>query len=219
MESEKNIASLRKDVRVWLETNSEFLQSGVLLDLTGRVGNPTLWSDLKRYMMTEGLWDIEEAFADQYVSNPNSGELVKGHRIVLAELGLVSFEGKLVRKPDIYSGAWNKQRRADHILSRLAFVRELFEHIGHSSVVLYRGFSFTSQPKTRRNSSFISSTFSRDVAMSHFQGRDQSNTGVLLRQSVPIERIFMSFLETAQMNHQYKEAEAVLLYDSASNVF
>ena len=33
---------------------------------------------------------IEEAFAEQYVRNPNSGELVKGHAIVLAELGLVT---------------------------------------------------------------------------------------------------------------------------------
>ena len=41
-------------------------------------------------MTEKGLWDIEEAFAEQYVRNPNSGELVKGHAIVLAELGLVT---------------------------------------------------------------------------------------------------------------------------------
>jgi len=55
--------------------------------------------------------------------------------------------------------------------------------------------------------------------MSHFAGRDPTNTGVLLRQSVPVERIFMSFLETVQMNRQFKEAEAILLYDEGNKVF
>jgi hypothetical protein len=217
--SESKIASLRKHIKVWLETKSDFLASGAPFDHSKRTGNSALWGDLECYMATEGLWDIEEAFANQYVSNPYSGELVKGHCIVLAELGLVSFEGKQVRDPGLFSGTWTKQRRADHILHRLAFVRQLFEWFGHSSVVLYRGFSYQGLPKANRNNSFISSTFNLDVAMSHFRGQDQLNTGALLRQSVPVERIFMSFLETAQMNQQYKEAEAVLFYDSANKVF
>ena len=217
--SEASIASLREDVGAWLASESEFLTSGAALDFSGRTGSPALWSDLKRYMTAQGLWDVEEVFAEQYVCNPYSGELVKGHRIVLAELGLVSFEGKQVRDPDLFGGPWSKQRRADHILHRLAFVRELFERLGHPSVILYRGLSCQGQPKARENRSFISATFSLEVAMSHFSDRDQSSTGVLLRQSVPIERVFMSFLETAQMNQQYKEAEAVLLYDSANKVF
>jgi hypothetical protein len=218
--TETNINLLRKDVGAWLENKSEFLSTGAALDFSGKTSTPALWSDLKRYLKVKGLWDVEEAFAKQYVSNPNSGELVKGHRIVLAELGLVSFEGKLVRDPDLFSGLWSKRQRADHILHRLAFVRELFKRLGKPSVVLYRGFSCQGQPKTRGNSSFISSTFSLDVAMSHFNERDRSSTsGALLRQSVPIERVFMSFLETAQLNQQYKEAEAVLLYDSTNKIF
>ena len=55
--------------------------------------------------------------------------------------------------------------------------------------------------------------------MSHFTGRDPTNTGALLRQSVPVERIFMSFLETVQMNRQFKEAEAILLYDEDNKMF
>lgn len=217
--SETRIASLRKDVGIWLENKSEFLVSGAPLDFSSKDSSSVLWSDLKRYMEMEGLWDLEEAFAEQYVSNPNSGELVKGHRIVLAELGLVSFEGKKVRDLELFSGLWNKQRRADHILHRLAFVREVFEHLGHPSVVLYRGFSCQGQPKARENCSFISSTVSLDVAMSHFNNRDRSSTGVLLRQVVPIKRVFMTFLETAQLNQQYKEVEVVLLYDSSNKVF
>jgi hypothetical protein len=217
--SEATIASLRKEVGVWLENKSTFLASGTPVDFSGQTGTPALWADLKRYMTEEGLWDVEEAFAEQYVRNPHSGELVKGHRIVLAELGLVSFDGTHVRDPDLFGGSWNKHQRANHILRRLAFVRELFERLGHASVVLYRGLSCQGQPRTRGNGSFMSATFSLDVATSHFNDRDRASTGVLLRQSVPIERLFMSFLETAQMNQHYKEAEAVLLHDSANTIF
>jgi hypothetical protein len=217
--SEASIASLRNDVEAWLASRSAFLKSEAPLDFSGQVGHPVLWSDFKGYMKAEGLLNIEEAFAEQFVRNPNSGELVKGHGIVLAELGIVSFEGKQVRDPSLFSGSWSKQRRADHILRRLAFVRTFFERLGYSSVVLYRGSSFQGQPEARGRGSFISATFSLEVAMSHFNERDRTSTGVLLRQSVPIERVFMSFLETAEMNQHYKEAEAVLLNDRANKVF
>ncbi|MDP6670127.1 MAG: hypothetical protein QF492_09535 [Candidatus Krumholzibacteria bacterium] len=217
--SEVNITSLRKGVGEWLEAESKFLASGASLDFSSRTGSLTLCGDLKRFMMSKDLWDLEEAFAIQFVSNPYSGELVKGHRIVLAELGLVSFEGKQVRDPGLFDGLWSKERREDHILYRLAFVRELYERLGHTVVALYRGYSCPGQPKVRRNDSFISTTCSLEVAMDHFNNRDQSSTGVLLRQLVPIERIFMSFLETVQMNQQYKEAEAVLFCENSNMVF
>jgi hypothetical protein len=65
----------------------------------------------------------------------------------------------------------------------------------------------------------VSATFSLDVAMSHFNNRDPTSTGVLLRQPVPTARLFMTYLETAQMNCHYKEAEAVLLRDPANAIF
>ncbi len=136
---------------------------------------------------------------------------------MLAELGLASYEGKQVRDPHLFNGSWSKQRRADHILHRLAFVRELFERFGHSSLVLYRGSSYRAQPHWYRNS-LISATFSLEVAMSHFNERDRTTTGVLHRQSVPVERLFMSFLETVQMNRPFKEAEAVLLHESRNGL-
>ena len=136
---------------------------------------------------------------------------------MLAELGLVSFEGKQVRDPGLFDGQWSRQKRADHILHRLAFVRELFPLLGHSSLVLYRGSSSQGRPEARRNNGFVSWTFSLEVAFSHFNEREP--TGVLCRQSLPIERLFMSFLETAQMNERYKEAEAVLLDDPGNTLF
>ena len=216
--TEAGITSLRSGVGTWLERNSAFLRSGAALDFSRRAGEPALWTDLERYMSENGLWDIEAAFADHYVRSFHFGELVKGHRIVLAELGLASFEGKQVRDPDLFNGLWSKNRRAAHILHRLAFVRELFERLGHSTVVLYRGSSSHGQPQARNNS-LISATFSLDVATSHFNDRDRTTNGSLFRQTVPVERLFMSFLETAQMNQRYKEVEAVLLHDSANRFF
>jgi hypothetical protein len=130
----------------------------------------------------------------------------------------VPFHGKQVRDPELFGGSWSKQRRADHVLRRLAFVRELFSRLGLSSVVLYRGWSSRGVPQSRRHS-FVSATFSREVAMSHFNEREPATTGVLLRQSVPILRLFMTFLETAHMNRQFKEAEAVLLRSDEDVVF
>jgi hypothetical protein len=217
--TEATIASLRKAVGDWMERNSQFLSSRPDLDFSQKTGYPVLWEDLRRYMAENNLWDIEDAFSEQYVRSYNFGEVVKGHRIVLAELGLVSFEGKRIRDSGLFEGLWQKQRRADHILHRLAFVQELFERTGHSSVILYRGFSCKGQPRTSVNDSFVSTTFNLEVAMSHFNERHRAATGVLIRQSVPIRRLFMSFLETVQMNKWYKEAEAVLLYDPLNEVF
>ena len=55
--------------------------------------------------------------------------------------------------------------------------------------------------------------------MSLFNDRNPESTGVLVRQSVPVERLFMSYLETEQMNRQYTEAEAVLLNDFSNEFF
>lgn len=217
--TDATIASLRVDIGAWLDRESAFFRSGAELDTSTLEGDPALWSDLERSMKAADLWDIEEPFAEQYVANPRSGELVKGHRIVLAELGLAAFEDKLVRDPMLFVGAWSKPRRAAHILHRLAFVREILARSGHASLVLYRGLTCQGQPERRGADSFVSATFSLDIAMSHFNDRDRASTGVLLRQSVPSERVFMTYLETAPMNRHYKEAEAVLLQDEASTVF
>jgi len=217
--SEARIASLRKDVGTWLQSESAFLASGAPLDIKRRTGDPALWDDLRRYMSANDLWTVENAFAVQYVSNPYSGELVKGHRIVLAELGLVPFEGKQVRNPGLFAGSWSRQWRAEHVLHRLAFMRELFEQLGHSSVVLYRGLSFSGQPQARSNDGFTSATFNLEIAMHHFCDDDPASTCLLVRQPVPVEKLFMSFLETEQMNRRYKEAEAVLLHDATSDLF
>jgi hypothetical protein len=154
---------------------------------------------------------MEQAFAERYVSNPGAGELVKGHRIVLAELGLAPYVGKIVRDPGLFAGSWSRERRAEHILARLAFVPELFRAAGHETVTLWRGMS-TEQPlEPLPPQSFVSATFSREVAKSHFAGTERSVASALYRNVVPVERLFMTYVETEAMNLQFLEAEAVLI--------
>ncbi len=165
--------------------------------LAERTGEPALWRALEAFMAARGVLDLEQAFAARFVSNPWSGELVKGHAIVLAELGLCPFQGKVVRDPALFSGDWSRDRRAAHLLARLAFVQELFG----GPVTVYRG---SRAPET---ASFVSATFSRAVAEANIAGRE----GVVREWVVAPERLFMTFMETEAMNRRYREAEAVLL--------
>jgi hypothetical protein len=206
--SDEKIASLRASIR----TPTQF---GEKPDFSSNTGNPRVWADFQAYMKQQDLWDLEQRFAAQYVSNPHSGEFIKGHQIVLAELGFVPFQGKKIRDPELFNGASNKERRVQHILHRLAFIREMFEAFGIASVVLYRGASYQQGEEQRSKKTFVSATFSREVALSHFDGLGMRSDGILVRQTVPIQRLFMTYLETAQMNQQYKEAEAILLADQS----
>lgn len=72
-----------------------------------------------------------------FVSNPASGELVKGHAIVLAELGPCPYRGEIVRHPELFTGQWSKPRRAEHLVVRLAFMQELFSSWEVDTVTLY----------------------------------------------------------------------------------
>jgi len=217
--AEREILELRHAASEWLETRSRFLASGEPLEPRAREGIPALWADLRAFMEEHALWDVEDAIATQYVRNPHSGELVKGHRMVLAELGLAAFAGKKVRDPALFSGAWSRARRRKHILARLAFVRALFAKAGRPRVVLYRGLSWDGLPEPPRNGGLVSATFDLAVATSHFEGHGRMESGLLLRQAVPVERLFMSCLETVQMNEHYKEGEAVLFGDSGNQLF
>ena len=214
------LTEARRDADAWLETNSRFVAGGAgLPDPADREGDPLLWRDLGDYMAWKGLRDMEATFARQYVSNPYSGDLVKGHRIVIAELGLVAYEGKVVRDPALFDGPWSRQRRAEHVLARLSFVHGVFTRAGRDFLDLYRGISTEGPVHPPDNRTFVSATFSRDVAMSHFESGSARASRILLRQAVPLDRVFMTYYETPQMSAQFKEAEAVLLRDTDNTVF
>ncbi len=211
----RRLDGLQKEVSEWIEAKSSFFGGGGALDLSKNEGDERLFQDLRSFLEERSLREMEEAFARQYVSAPASGELVKGHRIAIAHLGLVPYQGKVVRDPGLFDDAWSKQNRMEHILHRLAFVRGVFRKAQHEEVILYRGLSFDGLPDPSRNRTFVSASFDFEVAKSCFGVRDPKRTGVLMRQSVSVDRIFMTYLETSEMNDPFKESEAVLFYREA----
>jgi hypothetical protein len=215
----RRIGKLRAEVAAWMRAESRFIAARGTLDLGARRGSPLLAADLEAYMRACGLWDLEDGFASALVSNPGSGEIVKVHAMALAELGLASYYGTIVRDPRSLEPPWTMERRRQHILTRLAFVREAFALLGLGPPVLYRAVSSEGALEPRRPQTFVSATFSFEVAMSLFGPAWEGRSAAIFRQTVPVERVFMTYLETAAMNRQFHEAEAVLLEDPGSPGF
>jgi hypothetical protein len=174
---------------------------------------------LRAYLAKRDLLEMDADFSQAFVSNPDAGELVKGHAIVLAELGLCRYAGKAVRSPRLFTEAFTKQRRATHILTRLAFTQALWSRAVPLGAPLYRAIASDGALDQRTASSFVSATFSADIAIDHFRGGPTTRAAAILRQSTPVERLFMTFLETPAMSRQFKEAEAILIGDPASPMF
>ena len=175
-----------------------------------REGDPRLYRLLHEFLGPRDLAELDRDFTRTFVSNPRSGELVKGHAIVLAELGLCPFSGKVVRDPATFDGPCSRQRRADHLVARLAFTQALWSGWGHETVTLYRG-AATETEFRHRPASFVSATFSLDVAKDHFAGGAATKAARLTGQEVTVDRLLMTFLESEGMNQAFKEAEGVLL--------
>lgn len=184
-----------------------------------REGDEKLYNLFDATMATHGVADLDERFTTAFVSNPRSGEFVKGHAIVLAELGLCPYRGQIVRNPEVFAGRLSKARREQHLIARLAFTQELWASIGRGSVTLYRGMATDGLLREPAPSSFVSATFSLEVARAQFEGGPTTKAAVLWRQDVPVTRLVMTFLETREMSRRFKEAEAVLVADPATPAF
>ena len=216
--TEKQIAEITAIVRAILETSPEAMNEIAALNLTQAAGSKTLAHCFRHFLNSQGLWDLEDTLAAQWVLNPG-GELTKGHRIVLAELGLVDYDGKIPRSPDLFTGIWTKENRSRHIVHRLGFVRALFGLLGLNSLRLYRGLNFTDRLESPSNSTFLSATTRLEIAQGCFADHVSADKGALLRQQVSIDRVYMTYFETDHMNRQYKEAEIVLLFDPKNSLF
>ena len=215
----RKIEKLRREAEAWLRSDSKFVAAGGTLDPGARHGSPLLAADLEAFMTARGLWEIERDFTATFVSHPGSREIVKGHAMALAELGLAGFYGTVVRDPATLAPPWDPERRREHILTRLAFVRETFALLGLGAPVLYRAVSTEGALEPRRPQTLVSATFSFEVAMSLFGPAWEGRSAAIVRQTVPVERLFMTYLETAAMNRQFHEAEAVLLEDPGNAAF
>jgi len=189
------------------------------IDLGGRLGDASVQLALHGYLAARGLTDVEARFAERYVGNPSSGGLVKGHEIVIARLGLVPYHGTVVRDPRLFAGDWSEERRAEHVVARLGFVRAMFRAAGQDRVWLYRGLTAEGPLGVPPARTLVSTTFDRAVAES-VAGRGHATVvSVLIGQLVPVDRVFMTFIETAELNGVYHEAEAVLLADRRNRAF
>jgi hypothetical protein len=214
----RRLEELRARSREWFGSESRFAK-GPGFDFASTIGREDLADDLSRFMGSLGLAGVEDAFAATYVSNPGSGDLVRGHEIVAARLGVCPYEGKALRDPTATAGMWSDDTRALHLLNRLAFVAEAYHLAGFEQVWLYRALAFQGPMEAPRRHSFISATFSRPVAEDLFCGGENVTTAVLYRQAVPIERLLMTYQETAAMNLRFHEAEALLLADPENRAF
>jgi hypothetical protein len=209
---EASLLRLRDDRRAagrWLDERAADLD--LAKHVERREGSPVLQTLLDEFLTGHDLADIEAAFTTTFVSNPRSGEIVKGHAIVLAELGLSPYRGKIPRDPGLFAGAWSRSRRAEHIMRRLAFTQAALAQLGAAELTLYRAAASDGPLPAPRPSSLVSATFSREVAEEHFAGGATTRSAALWRQVVPIERVLMTFLETRAMNERFREAEAILL--------
>ena len=218
-QTKKKLERLEEETGAWLQKHSKFFAAGTKLDTSLPAGPVELRQDFLAYMRSRELEDMESNFAAQFVSNPYSGEMVKGHRIVMAELGLVAFEDKIVRDAGLFDKPWDKERRERHILTRMAFVRGMLRKAGIPVLTLYRGLYCEGVPKPPENTTFVSSSFDFEVARSCFGSRETETTGVIWRQAVPVKRVFMTYLETEEMNQQFLEAEVVLLLEEGNTIF
>ena len=79
--------------------------------------------------------------------------------------------------------------------------------------MLYRGMSTEWAWNPKPDRTFSSWTFSRVVGESFADMNKKSRYkhATMVKRTFPVEKLFMTFLETREMNTQYKEAEALVI--------
>lgn len=214
-ETQQAIAEQEKTACEWIMQHSAFYQAGIGFDFDAKEGIALLYEDLERYLRASGLYELEQETAEQYLLNPYSGEWMKGMKIVMAELGLIGYNGTYPRKKETFLGMGSKESRIAYILARTAFVRSIFKLKGITEIPLFRGMSseidFYETPQT-----LISTTCSVSTAMEFADMKQSSNarSAYVVKFTCPIENLFMTFFETRQFSERYKEQEAVVFYDN-----
>jgi len=213
------LAQERERAKAWLVQHSRFLLSGASIPDEAAEGPALLVADTQTYMEERQLLDLEAFFTRQYVSHFYN-EAVKAHRIAIAELGLAPYKGKALRNPLQTAGALSLGHRKNHVIVRMGFVHAIFQLCGLNNLVLYRMESCEGPLRTRDvGTVLVSASFRMDIVQEMSGWADPKRTVAIYRQAVPINRVLMTYLETAAMNHPYKEAEAVLIADPDTYTF
>lgn len=210
----KALEAAAQEAAGWLEQHSEFFRQYSVLPLSAETGATLLYDDLANYLSQKGLLELEQRTAGDYVLNPWSGEWLKGMKIVMAELGLIGYQGTIPRKPDVFSGLGDKELRKQYIIARCGFVQALFRRVGLKEVPLYRGMASESD-FFETPSSLLSATFSPQTALEFADLPDSSpqiRSSYCVKFTCPVNSLFMTFLETRQLNEKHQEQEAILFY-------
>ncbi len=213
-ETELAIARQERTASEWIVQHSAFYQSGIEFDFAAKEGIALLFSDFEQYLRTNGLDEQEKETAEQYLLNPYSGEWIKGMKIVMAEMGLIAYNGTCPRKKETFQGIGAKENRISYIIARIAFVRSMFKLKGIVEIPLFRGMSseidFYETLQT-----LISATFSAATAMefADIQQSSKARSSYVVKFTCPVDKLFMTFFETRQFSERYKEQEAVVFYD------
>lgn len=213
------ISGRQNDIAAALDQNFPDLPSNITAFTSGKKPCDQWGAALQSILITRGVLDLDREFARQYASNPHAGEIIKGHRIVLAELGLVPYQGHIVRDPATFEGRWAKPHRRNHILTRLAFMRAMLSKLGLPEVPLYRTVYSDTELRQPENRGFVSSTLCREVAATLLASGQKKRVSATFWQRVDMDRVFMSYFETPQLSQKYQEAEVILLFDEANTVF
>jgi hypothetical protein len=205
----------RADAAAWLEERAPALRRVADIDHAARRAPIATVAVFETFMMERGLLEMDHVFARTYVSNPASGETVKGHLIVMAEMGIAPYRGTIVRDRAAFVDEWRRPRRADHILWRTAFVQAMFAALRLETLELHRGVSSDTGIEPTHGDVLESWSFSRDVAEGVAGPPEARAHRVIHTRGVSHRRAFMTYLETRAMNRQFLEAEAVLFAEGS----
>jgi hypothetical protein len=173
-----------------------------------RIGSDRAFRLTDALLADQGLAELEQELLGPLIGNPRSGEMVKGHAVVLAELGLCPYRGRVVRDSHLFEGSNSKEARRDHILWRMALTQEIWAKAHGPTVYRVVSSDHDIEPTSP---SLVSGTFSEAVAESHIGGGTTRRYSKLITRSLPLHKLFMTFLETESMNEPYREAEALFV--------
>lgn len=215
-DTEVQLSKLTTQARDWLTEATHRPSADLAPESFAAFSDPKV---LSAWLTQHDTQHIETDVANQYVSNPHAGETIKAHRLALADLGLCTFEGNILRDPAELSGAKSMPHRKRHILVRLAFLRAAFDALGITHIPLYRVIYSDAPLTPPRPTGFVSATFYQSTALRFLKAGQSKRHAALYWQHVPVTRLFMTHLETPQMRSLYNEHEALLLSAPAGSLF
>ncbi len=215
--TQKNIEAVVLEAADWLSAKSSFFKNSAKLEFQSLTGPKLVREDFNRYISDFGLSAIEAKTAEIQVMNPQSGDWICATQIVMAEMGLKDYRGRQVRSSTAFENLGSKENRRKYIEHRLGFIRAFFQKLDIEEVTLYRGMSteWGWQTEGDENHRFwLSWTFNYNVAQdfSDFKYDSKQKNSYLIKRAIPVNKLFMTFIETDAMNGQYLEAEAIVIH-------